>query len=49
MSSDHVHMYISIQPKYSLSEVIRYLKGKSAIAVEKRYEGKYRNFNGEKL
>ena len=33
MSGDHVHMYISIPPKYSVSEVIGYLKGKSAIAI----------------
>jgi putative transposase len=30
---DHVHMLISIPPKYSVAEVVRYLKGKSAIAV----------------
>ncbi len=30
---DHVHMLISIPPKYAVAEVIGYLKGKSAIAV----------------
>ncbi len=49
MSSDHVHMCISIPPKYAVSEVIGYLKGKSAIAVARQYGGKNRNFNGEKL
>ncbi len=49
MSSDHVHMCISIPPKYAVSEVIGYLKSKSAIAVARQYGGKNRNFNGEKL
>ncbi len=30
---DHVHMLIQIPPKYSVSEVIGYIKGKSAITV----------------
>ena len=49
MASDHVHMCVSIPPKYAVSEVIGYLKGKSAIAVARHYGGKNRNFNGEKL
>ena len=44
---DHVHMLIRIPPKYSVSEVIGYLKGKSAIAVARKFGGKTRNFNGE--
>ncbi len=32
MASDHVHMCVSIPPKYAVSEVIGYLKGKSAIS-----------------
>ena len=42
-------MCISIPPKYAVSEVIGYLKGKSAIAVARQYGGKNRNFSGEKL
>ena len=42
-------MCISIPPKYAVSEVIGYLKGKSAIAVASQYGGKSKNFNGEKL
>jgi putative transposase len=49
MALDHVHMCISIPPKYAVSEVIGYLKGKSAIAVARQYGGKSRNFNGERL
>ena len=49
MVKDHVHMAIRIPPKYSVSEVIGYVKGKSAIAVARQFSGKKRNFNGEKL
>ena len=49
MVQDHVHMLISIPPKYSVAEVIGYMKGKSAIAVARQFAGKKRNFNGEKL
>jgi len=44
---DHVHMLIKIPPKYSVSEVIGYIKGKSAIAVARKFGGRTRNFNGE--
>ncbi|KKL94585.1 hypothetical protein LCGC14_1863180 [marine sediment metagenome] len=49
MVKDHVHMLIKIPPKYSVAEVIGYLKGKSAIAVARQFSGRQRNFNGEKL
>jgi len=49
MCRDHVHMLIKIPPKYAVSEVIGYLKGKSAIAVARQFSGRKRNFNGEKL
>jgi len=42
-------VYIDSPPKYAVSEVIGYLKGKSAIAVARQYGGKNHNFNGEKL
>lgn len=47
MVQDHVHMLIEIPPKYAVSEVIGYLKGKSAIAVARQFSGRKRNFNGE--
>jgi putative transposase len=31
LMSDHVHMLISIPPKHSVSQVIGFIKGKSAI------------------
>ncbi len=43
---DHVHMCISIPPKYAVSGVIGYLKGKSAIAIARQFEGRRRNFTG---
>ena len=46
---DHVHMCISIPPKYQVSQVIGYIKGKSAIAVARQFGGRKRNFNGESL
>ena len=36
---DHIHMLISIPPKYSVSQVIGYLKGKSAIQIARTYTG----------
>ena len=49
MVQDHVHMLIEIPPKYAVSEIVGYLKGKSAIAVARQFSGRKRNFNGEKL
>ena len=49
MVQDHVHMIISVPPKYSVSEVVGYIKGKSAIAVARKFGGRKRNFNGEKF
>jgi len=47
MVQDHVHMLIQIPPKYAVSEVVGYIKGKSAIAVARQFAGRKRNFNGE--
>ena len=44
---DHVHMLISIPPKYSVSQVIGYIKGKSAIHLARVYGEKKRNFVGQ--
>jgi putative transposase len=44
---DHVHMLIEIPPKYKASEVIGFLKGKSAIAIAREFGGKERNYTGE--
>lgn len=44
---DHIHMCISIPPKYAVSNIVGYLKGKSAIAIARQFKGRQRNFNGE--
>jgi len=44
---DHVHMLISIPPKYAVSQVVGYIKGKSAIHVSRVYGERKRNFVGQ--
>ena len=44
---DHIHMLIEIPPKYAVSTVVGYIKGKSAIAIARTYLGKQQNFNGQ--
>ena len=44
---DHVHMMISIPPKYAVSQVIGYIKGKSAIHLARVYGETRRNFVGQ--
>jgi putative transposase len=44
---DHVHMLIEIPPKYSVAQVVGYIKGKSAIAIARRFVGKQKNFTGQ--
>ena len=43
---DHVHLCLSIPPKYSVANTIGFLKGKSAIRIHREYLGKKRNFTG---
>jgi putative transposase len=43
---DHVHMLISIPPKYAVSQVVGYIKGKSAIYLARVYGERKRNFAG---
>jgi putative transposase len=49
MVQDHVHMMIKIPPKYSVAEIVGYIKGKSAIAVAWQFTGRKRNFAGEQF
>ena len=44
---DHVHIMISIPPKHSVSQVVGYIKGKSAIHIARSYGGRQRNFVGQ--
>jgi putative transposase len=44
---DHVQMLLSIPSKYSVSQVLGYLKGKRAIHIARTYGGKRSNFVGQ--
>ncbi len=44
---DHVHMLISIPPKYSVAQVIGFIKGKSAIHIAREFLGRKKNFTGQ--
>jgi putative transposase len=45
--ADHVHMMISIPPKYAVSQVIGFIKGKSAIHLARVYGERKRSFVGQ--
>jgi len=44
---DHVHMMIAIPPKYAVSQVVGFIKGKSAIHLARVYGERKRNFIGQ--
>ena len=44
---DHVHMMISIPPKYSVAQVVGFLKGKSAVHIARTFSERKRNFVGQ--
>ena len=44
---DHVHMLLSVPPKCSVSNVMGFIKGKSAIHIARVYAGRRRNFVGQ--
>jgi putative transposase len=46
MMKDHVHMLIEVPPKYAVSQVVGFIKGKSAMYVA-RVMGRKRNFTGQ--
>ena len=47
LMGDHVHMMISIPPKYSVAQVAGFIKGKSAIHIARAYAGRKRNYTGQ--
>ena len=47
LQGDHVNMCISIPPKYAVSKIVGYIKGKSAIAIARQFGKKVRNLKGE--
>ena len=44
---DHVHMLLSIPPKYAVSQVVGFIKGKSAIHIARTYAERKRNYVGQ--
>ena len=46
LQPDHIHMLISIPPKYSVAQVVGFMKGKSAIHIARVYLGQRKNYNG---
>ncbi len=44
---DHVHIMIAIPPKHAVSQVVGFIKGKSAIHIARTYDGRQRNYVGQ--
>ena len=49
VQSDHVHLVVSIPPKYAVSNYMGYLKGKLVIRLFERYERLGRRYWGRHL
>src|SRR5512145_489150 len=47
IASDHVHMLLSVPPKYAVAAIVGFIKGKSAIHIARTYIGVRRNFVGQ--
>ena len=47
MMGDHVHMLVEIPPKYSIAQVMGYIKGKSAIYIAREYGNREKYFSGQ--
>jgi putative transposase len=46
LQPDHIHVLISIPPKYSVAQIVGYIKGKSAIHIARTYLGQRKNYTG---
>lgn len=44
---DHVHMMLSIPPKYAVAQIVGYIKGKSAIHIARTFCERKRSFVGQ--
>jgi putative transposase len=47
LMKDHLHMLISLPPKYSVAQVVGFMKGKSAIQIARTFGGRRQNFTGQ--
>ena len=46
LCTDHIHLCLSIPPKYAVSTIVGYLKGKSTMMIFEQYSRLRRNFKG---
>src|SRR5881227_4128015 len=46
LMGDHVHMLLSIPPKYSVAQVVGFIKGKAAIHIARTFMGRRKNYTG---
>ena len=44
---DHLHVMISVPPKYSVSQIVGFIKGKSAIQIARNFVGRKKNYVGQ--
>jgi putative transposase len=44
---DHVHILLTIPPKYAVANVVGYIKGKSAMHIARTFGERKRNFVGQ--
>ena len=44
--ADHIHLCLSIPPKFSVANTVGFLKGKSAIRIHREYLGRQRQYTG---
>lgn len=49
LCADHIHMCLAIPPKYSVSTIVGYVKGKSAMIVFEKYSRLKKNFRGHRF
>ena len=46
LMADHVHRLLSIPPKYSVAQVVGFIKGKAAIHIARTFMGRRKNYTG---
>jgi putative transposase len=46
LPADHVHMLVSISPKYTVAQAVGFIKGKSAIHITRSCLGRRKNYHG---
>lgn len=49
LMGDHAHMLISIPPKYAVSQLVGFIKGKSAIHIAREFFGHKKNVTGHRF